>query len=102
MGEHVAEDEVRSRQADQPLTREELPVNLPAGWDFDTLFGGAAAKAAMANAAHRADASVADAAEPVDLPQTATDYWPPLRNGLLIALLGLLGLLWQRRRKVVA
>jgi Ca-activated chloride channel family protein len=98
----VAEDEKRVRPSDHPLTREELPINLPAGWDFDVLFGGAAAKAAMANAADRANGSVTDASQQIDLPQTATNYWPPLRNGLLVALLGMIGLLWQRRSKVAA
>jgi Ca-activated chloride channel family protein len=96
----VAEDQQRSRPADEPLAVEELPINLPAGWDFDVLFGGAAAKAARENAAHAP--SVTDAGQEVELPQTATDYWPPLRNGLLMALLGMLVLAWQRRRKAAA
>jgi hypothetical protein len=64
------------------------------------LFGGAAAKAARDNAAH--PPSVTDAGQQIELPQTATDYWPPLRNGLLMALAGLVALAWQRRRKVAA
>jgi Ca-activated chloride channel family protein len=93
----IAEDRRTSRPKDQPLTLEELPINLPAGWDFDTLFGGAAARAAAANAAH--PPSVAEAAEPIELPQTATNFAAALANGLLLMLVGALGLLWQRRRK---
>jgi Ca-activated chloride channel family protein len=95
----VAEDRKTSRRPDEPLTSEDLPINLPAGWDFDTLFGGAAAKAAAANAAHLAEASVADTAEAIELPRTATNFAAALVQGLLLMLLGGLGLLWQRQRK---
>ena len=97
----VAEDRRDSRPADQPLTREELPLNLPAGWDFDTLVGGEAARLAMANAAARS-ASVADTAQAVELPETATNFAVTLAQGLLLMLVGALGLAWQRRRKAAA
>ena len=93
----VAEDRRSSRPADQPLTSEDLPINLPAGWDFDTLFGGTAAKSAMANATH--PPSVAETAEAIEVPQTATNFAAALANGLLLMLIGAAGLLWQRRRK---
>ena len=96
----IAEDRRTSRPSDRPLTREDLPINLPAGWDFDTLIGGDAAKAAIANAAHRANASVAETADAVELPETATNFMSALAKGLLLMLIGAVGLLWQRRRRV--
>lgn len=36
----VAVDETPTRPAGQSLVREDLPINLPAGWDFAGLFGG--------------------------------------------------------------
>jgi Ca-activated chloride channel family protein len=96
----VAEDRRSSRPSNQPLTREELPINLPAGWDFDILMGGDAAKAAMKNAAEHAGASIAETADVVELPQTATNFMSALVNGLLLLLVGAIGLLWQRRRGV--
>ena len=95
----IAEDRKDPRRpANEPLTREELPLNLPAGWDFDKLIGGEAARLAMTNAAAHGS-SVADTAEAVELPETATNFAATLANGLLLALIGGLGLLWQRRRK---
>jgi Ca-activated chloride channel family protein len=35
----VAVDKTPSRPAGVPLTRAEVPLNLPAGWDFDKVFG---------------------------------------------------------------
>lgn len=35
----VAVDQEISRQPGQPLTRADIPLNLPAGWDFDKVFG---------------------------------------------------------------
>lgn len=98
----VAEDRRSSRPLDQPLTREELPINLPAGWDFDILMGGDAAKAAMRNAAEHAGASATETADVVELPQTATNFMSALANGMVLMLIGAIGLVWQRRRKVAA
>jgi Ca-activated chloride channel family protein len=98
----VAEDRRSSRPSDQPLTREELPINLPAGWDFDILMGGDAAKAAMKNAAEHAGTSLAGTADMIELPQTATNFMAGLVNGLLLLLVGAIGLLCQRRRGVSA
>jgi Ca-activated chloride channel family protein len=77
----VAVDKTPSRPAGAPLLRTDLPLNLPAGWDFDVLFGGAR---------HGADKAQADADQQVaelDLPQTATDA--PM---LIVLGLGLMGL----------
>jgi Ca-activated chloride channel family protein len=95
----VAVDETPVRPAGETLRREDLPINLPAGWDFDTLFGGEAAKAALANentlAARAAEQARMKA---MDLPQTATGFAALLAGGLLMLALGATGLMMQRRR----
>ncbi|MGE4323181.1 MAG: marine proteobacterial sortase target protein [Sphingobium sp.] len=88
----VAVDETPARPQGATLTREELPLLLPAGWDFDTLFGGQRAGAA-------ADGAVepADPVEAMDLPETATGYAFMMAQGLSLLVLGLAGLAFQRR-----
>ena len=98
----VAVDETPSRPAGATLTREELPINLPAGWKFDTLFGGDAAKAAADNAAHPSTENVADPAEAIELPQTATDFERKMITGLALLLFVAGGLTMLRRRTVTA
>ncbi len=96
----VAVDETPARPEGAQLTREELPLLLPAGWDFDTLLGGeaaAAARAAAANAAHGGEMQPAQQAEAMDLPQTATGYRGLLAMGFGLFALGFAGLLLQRR-----
>lgn len=90
----IAEDETPARPKGARLTREELPLLLPHGWDFDALFG---------NAANGAAAGEAAQAEGLELPQTAALFAEPLRNGLLLMLAGLVGLaLFRRRRELAA
>ncbi|PVM90629.1 marine proteobacterial sortase target protein [Caulobacter endophyticus] len=95
----VAVDKSPARPADAPLLRSDLPLNLPAGWDFDALFN------------RKAETGAADApADPeqqiaqLDLPQTATDAPMLILTGLgLMALaLALGGGGWAlgRRRSV--
>ncbi|MDB5704238.1 MAG: marine proteobacterial sortase target protein, partial [Sphingomonas bacterium] len=95
----VAVDETPVRPAGETLRREDLPINLPAGWDFDTLFGGEAAKTALANentlAARAAEQARMKA---MDLPQTATGFAGMLAGGLLMLALGATGLAVLRRR----
>jgi len=78
----VAVDKSPSRPTGTPLSRADLPLNLPAGWDFDVLFGGAR----HAGADGQADADADQQASGLDLPQTATD-------GPLLVMVGL-GLLF--------
>jgi len=96
----VAIDETPVRPAGEMLAREDLPVNLPAGWDFETLFGGAAARAALANADTLAARAAEQQAHGLDLPQTATGFAATLASGLLMLVLGLAGLGWLRRGRV--
>ncbi|WP_255530322.1 marine proteobacterial sortase target protein [Novosphingobium sp. NBM11] len=93
----VAVDETPTRPAGARLTREELPLLLPAGWDFDTLFNGAAAHATPPAAG--AEAGEADA---ITLPRTATGYMTLVEKGSLALLLGAALLLAGTRRKARA
>jgi Ca-activated chloride channel family protein len=94
----VAVDNTPSRPAGVGLRFEDLPINLPAGWDFDTLFEGAAGKVPVAKGAHKG-ASADDPAQAVDLPQTALNFEGALNQGLVLLLLGAIGLLLLRRRR---
>jgi Ca-activated chloride channel family protein len=91
----VAEDETPSRPAGARLTQEELPLLLPAGWDFDTLFG----LGSGAGDAGKPDASAADQSDAMDLPQTATGFMGLVGRGLGLLALGLAGLLALGRRR---
>jgi Ca-activated chloride channel family protein len=97
----VAIDETPTRPAGEGLSREDLPLNLPAGWDFDTLFGGESGKAAMRNADTMA-ARAAEQATQLDLPQTATGFMGAIAQGMTFLLIGLGGLLLLRRRRGIA
>lgn len=88
----VAVDETPARPQGARLSREELPLLLPKGWDFDTLLG----KDAPAPAA---SVPPPEAAEEMDLPQTATGFLGQVYRGLALLALGLLGLGAARRRK---
>ncbi|GLK57587.1 marine proteobacterial sortase target protein [Methylopila capsulata] len=81
----VAVDATPRRSADAPLDRADVPLNLPAGWDFEKVFG-SRAPAAPLRRADLGDPVAVAAAREVSLPQTATDA--ELR---LLAGLGLLG-----------
>ena len=94
----IAVDETPSRPAGAQLTKEELPLLLPAGWDFDVLFGGAAAKAAQANAEAQAKAAADNPPEAAELPKTATNYLAMVEQGALLIAIGLIGL-WATRRR---
>lgn len=94
----VAVDETPSRPAGTPLREEDLPINLPKGWDFEHLFGGAAAKAALANEAYLAQAQPR---KKFQLPQTATNYAASLLAGILAMMIGAFGFVSLRRKKEV-
>lgn len=89
----VAVDRTPSRPAHLPLTREDLPMNLPAGWDFDAIFGAAARDGAIP-----APPQVLDAAGNVLLPGTATDAELRMLAGALLLLMSLALAAAQRRR----
>lgn len=78
----IAVDKTPKRPLDQPLTRAEVPLNLPAGWNFEKVFGkdqplpkrerDAQAEAYMQLASTAKPVTLSNAAEQVQLPQTAT------------------------------
>jgi Ca-activated chloride channel family protein len=88
----IAQDETPVRPAGATLTREELPLLLPAGWDFDTLLGHGGTDAAMPGGG-------ADQGEQLALPQTASNFADALMRGIAVLVLGLGGLIATRRRK---
>jgi Ca-activated chloride channel homolog len=123
----VAVDQTRSRPEGARLTRADVPLNLPAGWDFDKVFGGERARPVPAE--RRTDASparpvelaayakvaVASAPKPIApraimpsgqngviLPKTATDAELRLWLGLLLWSVGVIALVIRRRRGVRA
>ncbi|WP_242130426.1 marine proteobacterial sortase target protein [Sphingobium sp. Sx8-8] len=92
----VAVDETPARPEGAMLTREELPLLLPAGWDFDVLFGGQATRTAAGRSA-QGDLPPAGEAEAMTLPQTATGYVGLIGQGMALLALGLGGLALRRR-----
>jgi Ca-activated chloride channel family protein len=123
----VAVDQTPSRPDGARLTRAEIPLNLPAGWDFDKVFGGErssgpvpaerradaepARHAQLATYAAVAVSSVPKPAAPkfvsaprggATLPQTATDAELRLWFGLLLCASGLILMVIRRRRQPAA
>jgi Ca-activated chloride channel family protein len=88
----VAIDRTPARPKGTPLTRADIPLDLPAGWDVDAWFGKVATDAP-------AEASADQPPPALDLPQTATD-------ARLLVLIGagllLLAALVARRRRGAA
>ena len=92
----VAIDVTPARPDGVPLTRREMPVNLPEGWDYEKVFGPGAATHARHTGLAAGDAQmIAMAAAPppaaegsagIALPQTATDAPALIRTGILAIL----------------
>jgi Ca-activated chloride channel family protein len=111
----VAVDRTPSRPAGEPLKLSELPINLPAGWDFAKVFGErqplpAPRKERRADAG---DAKTLDAKAQivalkrtlamvpatVQLPKTATDAELKMIAGAILLAFSLILLAWNGRRK---
>jgi Ca-activated chloride channel family protein len=100
----VAVDKTPSRPEGTPLKLTDLPLNLPAGWDFAKVFG-EQPQLPKPPAERRADASDAQkhaqpAAMPatVRLPKTATDAELRVITGSILLMLSMLLSLYNRRR----
>jgi Ca-activated chloride channel family protein len=107
----VAVDKTPSRPDGEVLKLTELPLNLPAGWDFEKVFG-ERQKPLMPATERRADAgdaparpaattpaapSTNGAAETVTLPKTATNAELEMMVGSVLLLLGLTLVVYRRR-----
>ncbi|MEZ5695608.1 MAG: marine proteobacterial sortase target protein [Sphingomonadaceae bacterium] len=90
----IAEDDTPSRPEGATLTREELPLLLPAGWDFDALFANQGMHDATAAAKGQAELQQA-----LQLPDTATGFMALLLRGLALLGLGFGTLAMARRRR---
>jgi Ca-activated chloride channel homolog len=84
----VAVDATPRRAPGTPLVAADLPLNLPAGWDFAAVFGKDRAGAAPTPEAGARVVPIS--AGGIDLPQTGVGFLPQLGFGLLLALSGLL------------
>jgi Ca-activated chloride channel homolog len=105
----VAVDKTPSRPEGEPLKLTDLPLNLPAGWDFAKVFGDrpqlpAPPKERRADAGDgRAQAAAIKRALPapmpdtVKLPRTATDAELKMIAGSILLMLSLMLLLLNRR-----
>jgi len=108
----VAVDKTPSRPAGEPLKPSELPVNLPAGWDFAKVFGerpqlpkppterraeSGDVPAQLADAKLRQPAPMVKTGT-VQLPQTATDAELKMMIGLGLLAISLMLLMLGRRR----
>jgi Ca-activated chloride channel family protein len=114
----VAVDKTPSRPGGEPLKLSQLPINLPAGWDFEKLFGdrGRALPTSLPPDERRADAhpvqlamlkraaapssavSVEHPVATVALPTTATDAELKMMLGAFLLALSFLLLVFNRRR----
>ncbi len=104
----VAVDQTPARPANVPLTRADIPLQLPAGWDFETLFGIRADRSVLdhadagkeqivARSKNRPVSPVTPAAT-MPLPQTATPAMLNMLQGLSVMFIGFF-IFWLARRK---
>ncbi|WP_407178047.1 marine proteobacterial sortase target protein [Bradyrhizobium sp. STM 3562] len=107
----VAIDKTPSRPVGEPLKLTELPLNLPAGWDFEKVFGERArlpvqpterradAEAAKTQLALLKRPAVVPAPSTITLPKTATDAEAKMMAGSILLALGLILLAVNRRQR---
>jgi Ca-activated chloride channel family protein len=104
----VAVDKTPSRPDGEPLKLSELPINLPAGWDFEKVFGERPqvpgqlrerhADARNQPAAKRPTPAAPDA---IRLPKTATSAELKMIAGLVLILLALILFVFNRRQTLL-
>ncbi|NOJ44180.1 marine proteobacterial sortase target protein [Bradyrhizobium australiense] len=108
----VAVDKTPSRPSGEPLKISELPINLPAGWDFERVFGERQRVPATQTerradteearvqiaALKRAQPVVTQAPSTVTLPRTATDAELKMISGVILLTLSLILFVFNRRQ----
>ena len=103
----VAVDKTPSRKAGEPLKLSALPINLPAGWDFEKVFSERPRQLPAQQQERHADASNQSAArrptpaatpDTIRLPKTATSAELKMTAGSILLLLGLILFTFNRRR----
>ena len=104
----VAVDKTPSRPEGEPLKLSELPINLPAGWDFAKVFGERPQQAPMQLRERRADAGQPSARRPapvapdaIRLPKTATSAELKMIAGLILIVLALILFVFNRRQPLL-
>jgi len=111
----VAVDKTPSRPEGEPLKVSELPINLPAGWDFAKVFGerpqppakpaerraDAPEARVQVAALKRPAAPVTAAPDMVQLPKTATDAELKMIVGVILVMFSLILLAFNRRQALV-
>ncbi|MEZ2143888.1 marine proteobacterial sortase target protein [Bradyrhizobium sp. DN5] len=104
----VAVDKTPSRPEGEPLKLSELPINLPAGWDFEKVFGERQQLPAQLRERH-ADARNQPAArrptpaapDTIRLPKTATSAELKMIAGLTLIVLALILFVFNRRQPLL-
>ncbi len=102
----VAVDKTPSRPGGAPLKLSELPINLPAGWDFAKVFGERPQPTQLRE--RRADAGQPSARRPapvtpdtIRLPKTATSAELKMIAGFILIVLALILFVFNRRRTLL-
>jgi Ca-activated chloride channel homolog len=109
----VAVDQTPSRPEGESLKVSELPINLPAGWDFEKLFGerpqlpAAPTERRAENGEARVQVATLKRAQPpvvqpaatVNLPKTATDAELKMIAGSILLMLSLIFFAFNRRQR---
>ncbi|MFK4512080.1 marine proteobacterial sortase target protein [Bradyrhizobium daqingense] len=104
----VAIDKTPSRPEGEPLKLSELPLNLPAGWDFEKVFGERQPLPEQLRERH-ADARnqptvrrpAPSAPDAIRLPKTATSAELKMIAGLILIMLALVLFVFNRRRPLL-
>ncbi|AMA60859.1 marine proteobacterial sortase target protein [Bradyrhizobium sp. CCGE-LA001] len=104
----VAVDKTPSRPEGEPLKLSELPLNLPAGWDFEKVFGERQLLPEQLRERH-ADARnqptarrpIPSAPDAIRLPKTATSAELKMIAGLILIMLALFLFVFNRRRPLL-
>ncbi|SFN85950.1 Ca-activated chloride channel family protein [Bradyrhizobium sp. Ghvi] len=104
----VAVDKTPDRPEGAPLRLSEMPINLPAGWDFEKVFGERQQLTPTQLRERRADAGQPAARRPapvtsdaIRLPKTGTPAELKMIAGLIMIVLALILFVFNRRRTLL-